>query len=204
MVAWKPFSSGGLEDAAFLKSLMSHADGIARNLSLEKINPFAFSAPITPLLAARLEHVRVNLPEVSSRLRGFDGLADVILVEGAGGLLSPLGEGFSALDLIREWECRVLVVAPNRLGVINHLRLTMGALQSGGVRRMTTALIEPMIADDATAGNADLLRELLPDVPLVRIPHLTNGLMSPETIRESVPNLDIQLGQLLGALLDPA
>lgn len=204
VLAWKPFSSGGREDAEFFRTLMLKGARDGEELTLDQINPFAFRAPITPLLAARQEGVRVNLSDVSKQLQGFAGRADILLVEGAGGLLSPLGEGFSAIELIREWQCSVLVVAPNRLGVINHLRLTIGALKASGISRIAVALTEPMVPDDSSEGNADLLREYFPQLPLVTIPHLTDGPVSPDLVEQSVALLDSQMKGLTGALLDRA
>ncbi len=59
--------------------------------------------------------------------------ADVVLVEGAGGIAVEMAEGFSYATLARDLSLPVLVVAGNRLGVLNHLRLTLRFLASEGI-----------------------------------------------------------------------
>ena len=97
--ALKPVCSGGRDDARVLHT----ASG--GELSLEEINPWHFRAPLAPVLAARRERKRVRLAEVVAHLSAIQERFDVLLVEGAGGLLSPLGEDFNSRDLI-ESPCR--------------------------------------------------------------------------------------------------
>ena len=93
--ALKPICSGGRDDAREIISPRWTA-----TLSLDEINPWHFRAPIAPLLAARRERKRVRLSEVLAQIRAMQKRFDVLLVEGAGGLLSPLGENFNSRDLI--------------------------------------------------------------------------------------------------------
>lgn len=202
-VAWKPFSSGGREDAELFSALMQRGNAHETALSLDQINPFAFQEPVTPLLAARLgHHPAIKLEEVTARLTELRKLADVVLVEGAGGLLSPLGEGFSARELIREWRCPVLVAASNRLGVVNQARLTVEALQVAGVARMALALSDTAFPDASSKWNSVLIRDHLPGLPVVGIPFLGNDEEAVGLVRRGVDRLDSELGMLAGALLD--
>src|SRR5487761_2264526 len=92
--ALKPVCAGGRGDARALQAAMNGA------LALDEINPWHFRAPLAPLAAARRENRRVTRPQVVARIRPLQKRFDVVLVEGAGGLLSPLGENFNARDLI--------------------------------------------------------------------------------------------------------
>src|SRR5947207_4859213 len=94
VAALKPICSGGRADA---RALHASLDGA---LTLDEINPWHFRAPLAPLLAARREHRRVELADVLAHLRRIQRRFDVVLVEGAGGLLSPLGDDFNSRDLI--------------------------------------------------------------------------------------------------------
>jgi dethiobiotin synthase len=58
----------------------------------------------------------------------------LLLVEGAGGLMVPLGWDFLTLDVIAQLDCAVIVAARNRLGTINHTALTVESLRSGGIK----------------------------------------------------------------------
>ena len=94
VAALKPVCSGGRDDARALQAASNGA------LSLDEINPWHFRAPIAPLLAARRERKRVKRSQVVAHVRAMQKRFDVLLIEGAGGLLSPLGENFNSRDLI--------------------------------------------------------------------------------------------------------
>ena len=97
-------------------------------LTLDEINPWHFRAPIAPLLAARKENRRVKLSQILAHMRAMQKRFDVLLVEGAGGLLSPLGENFNSRDLILALRAIPIVVAQNKLGAVNQILLTLEAL----------------------------------------------------------------------------
>src|SRR5207244_10083399 len=84
VAALKPICSGGRADARVLHFSQNGA------VTLDEINPWHFRAPLAPLLAARREHRRVDLAKVLAHVRRVQRRFEVILVEGAGGLLSPL------------------------------------------------------------------------------------------------------------------
>ena len=94
VAALKPVCSGGRDDARALQAALGGA------LSLDEINPWHFRPPIAPVLAARRERKRVTLADVLAHVRAMQKRFDVVLIEGAGGLLSPLGENFDSRDLL--------------------------------------------------------------------------------------------------------
>ncbi|MGA2854514.1 MAG: dethiobiotin synthase, partial [Verrucomicrobiota bacterium] len=149
--ALKPICSGGRDDARVLHTAMDGA------LSLDEINPWHFRAPVAPLLAARRERKRVRLAGVLAHVRALQKRFDVLLIEGAGGLLSPLGENFNSGDLIAALGALPLVVAPNRLGAVNHILLTLAALPRGAAATARVVLMSPPKRDAAVATNARLL-----------------------------------------------
>lgn len=164
--AVKPFCSGGREDAEALFAAQSG------ELTLDDINPWFFKAPLTPLLAARRAGRTIELTETVEFLRRASTGADVVLIEGAGGLLSPLGEGFCARELIRKLRATPLVVCPNRLGAINQGRLVFNALDAASRSRAQLLLVRALNPDTSAPGNLDLLRELLGDDRVHQMPHL--------------------------------
>jgi dethiobiotin synthetase len=159
MMAVKPFCSGGREDAEAL--LNAQSGGKDSTTRLDALNPWHFRAPLTPLLAARRERRRVEKGEAVRFLKAAAAGAGVLLIEGAGGLLSPLGEGFSARDLISALGAFPLVVCPNRLGAINQALLVLHAMPAGTGRRARIVLMEPREPDGASRTNPGLLRELV-------------------------------------------
>ncbi len=99
----------------------------------ELVNPYCFSAPIAPHIAAA-ETGRVIDPAVIQA--AFDQLsaqADITLVEGAGGILVPLGPDFDTADLAACLKLPVILVVGMRLGCINHALLTAEAVLNRGL-----------------------------------------------------------------------
>jgi dethiobiotin synthetase len=159
VAAFKPFCSGGREDAEKLHALQTAGQ------YLDQVNPFYFDEPIAPLVAARNKGVRITLHETLGKIASPHPL----LVEGAGGLLTPLGENFSLLDIIRSIPGRVCIVAQNSLGVLNHTLLTAKQLVG---RDLAIVLMHPEVVDTSTNTNRAILQELLPQSMIVEIPRL--------------------------------
>ena len=164
--AFKPLCSGGREDARILRAALGGA------LTLKEINPWHFRSAIAPVLAARREGKAVRLAEVVRQVRKAGKQSEMILVEGAGGLMSPLGEGFDSLDLMVALKAEPVLVAANKLGVVNHVRLTLAALPSEIRRKVRVVLVAPAKADAATGSNAALLAEFFPAERIFELPWL--------------------------------
>lgn len=150
----KPMGSGGRDDAVALRACQP---GVR---SLDDINPWAFDAPLTPMLAARQRRARIRLRAVRGFLSRAARGREVLVVEGAGGLLSPLGEGFSGRELILALKATPIVVCANRLGVLNQALLVLDALPPAAARRAQVVLVSGPRKDLSTRSNAGLLREL--------------------------------------------
>ena len=175
--AVKPLGSGGRADARLLAAAQDDA------LPLDEINPWHFRAPLTPLIAARLENRLVSGAGVRRYLRGQQRLGEVLLVEGAGGLLSPLGADFDARDLIAALRATPVVVCPNRLGAINQSLLTLAALSREARLRAKLVLVTPRRPEASSVTNAELLRERLGVGRVVELPHLAYPLKPARSLR---------------------
>src|SRR5262249_13724067 len=92
--AVKPFCSGERTDAFLLWELQE------REVPIESVNPFYFEEPLAPWTAARRAGKAISLEQTVSFLREAEPEDGTLLIEGAGGLLSPLGHGFDATHLI--------------------------------------------------------------------------------------------------------
>jgi dethiobiotin synthetase len=95
--------------------------------------------------------------------------------------LAPLGEGFTAADLIKKLRCRVLIASANRLGALNHTLLTVRSMQAIGVKRFRIVLSDAESVPHASRithrmpiasrTNPQILAELLHPNPVFRLPH---------------------------------
>lgn len=192
-LAMKPFSAGDREDARLYHRVQNG------RIRLTEVNPFCFRAPVTPLVAARREDRHVSLAAALAAVQAVRARCEVLLVEGCGGLLAPLGDRFTFLDLIRGRNPRVILVASNRLGVLNHSLLTVARLREAGHARVRMALVEtqPVPGTDlARATNPAVLAELLPKVPVHRIPFLGLQPGSKESWRSHGKGLEATLDEL--------
>ena len=87
--------------------------------TLEQVCPQMFAAPLAPHLAARAEGRRVDAANCASGIDFWRETCDVVLVEGAGGLMSPISDDDYNADLAAEFGYPLVVVAANELGTIN-------------------------------------------------------------------------------------
>ena len=166
---FKPLCSGGRDDARSLWRAQGRA------VPVDVINPWWFPEPVTPLLAARRAGVRLRLADVQSHLATHAPTDGLMVVEGAGGLLSPLGEDFDSRDLLRALDALPWVVAVNRLGVLNECRLTHEALPSRTRKITRWILFDPPEPDASSTDNLQLLAELLGTDRIHPLPRLVPG-----------------------------
>jgi dethiobiotin synthetase len=175
--ALKPVCSGGRDDARTLRAAMNSA------LTLDEINPWHFRAAIAPALAARLEHKSVRLAPVVAHIRAMQRRFDVVLVEGAGGLLSPLGQNFNSRDLIADLPARPVIVVANRLGAVNHVLLTLEALPKNLRAEARVVLMSPPKPDAATKTNAGLLAEFFGAEKIFPVPWFGKRVVLAEALK---------------------
>jgi dethiobiotin synthetase len=165
--ALKPVCSGGRDDARALHAALAGA------LTLDEINPWHFRAAIAPVLAARREHRQVKLSQAVAHVRAMQRRFDVVLVEGAGGLLSPLGEDFDSRDLLVALRATPIIVAPNKLGAVNQVRLTLAALPENLQAKARVVLVAQPKPDASAKTNATLIAEFS-KVEIFSLPWLGN------------------------------
>jgi len=189
VAAFKPVCSGGHADARALHAALGGA------LTLDEINPWHFRAAIAPTLAAQLEKKTVLRATVLAHIRATRKNFAVTLVEGAGGLLSPLGEDFDSRDLMIALRATPIIVAPNKLGAVNHVLLTLAALPEKLRAEAKVVWMSPPQPDTATASNAKLLAQFFPREKTCTLPWLGNQ-FEPATVLK-MPRVKRTLRQLL-------
>ncbi len=190
-IALKPLCSGGREDAVSLHAANESA------LNLDEVNPWHFRAALAPVLAARREGRGVSLAEVVAHVRSAARRFELVLVEGAGGLLSPLGEDFDTRDWIAALDAVPIVVVPNRLGAVNQARLVLEALPKPARARAMVVLVEQRNPDAAARGNARLLSEWVPSAAVFRLPWVdgTEGVKQDRRMTAALKSLADALGK---------
>jgi dethiobiotin synthetase len=190
-LALKPFCSGGTHDVDLLHALQ---DG---ELTRREINPFYFAEPVAPLIAARRLRRVVRLDQVTEHIGRLQMKCECLLVEGSGGLLVPLGKGYSVRDLIEALRCEVILVARNRLGTINHTLLTLRCLEDVCARRPGLALMDESCGDRSSRTNARTLAELVPGMEVWRVPYLGRGASAIKAMKGNTRKMKIVLARIL-------
>jgi dethiobiotin synthetase len=120
---------------------------------------YAFPNPVSPHLAARTAGRRLDLGAIGRWVGEHE--APVVLIESAGGLFSPLGPEISNVDLVKALSpALVLLVAPDRLGVLHDLTATLGLAAARGCTIHAVVLSAPHSVDASTGTNAVELERL--------------------------------------------
>lgn len=122
---WKPIQAGGLDqlDSDYVSSLVSNTSSVIHPTQI------LLKTPCSPHYAAKLDGLIIDPKELK-----LPNTKNILLIEGAGGLMVPLHKDFLILDLIQYWNLPVVVVSRNYLGSINHTLLTLQVLQHAGVK----------------------------------------------------------------------
>ena len=138
--------------------------------SLDQVCPQLFLAPLAPHLAARAEDRRVDAALLRAGLNFWLATSDIVLVEGSGGLMSPISDDDYNADLAKEFDYPLVIVATNQLGTINATLQTLITAKTfrDGLRVAGVVLNSPSPATDdpSSASNRDELASRC-DTPLL-------------------------------------
>lgn len=137
-----------------------------------RINPYAFERPVSPHVAC--EGVEVNERVILDSFDYLKANSDCVIVEGAGGWLSPLGRDLDNAQLAKALSLPVILVVGMRLGCINHARLTVQAIRQSGldIEGWLAVQIQPDMPE--FQANLDFLRYSLNTPLLGVLPNLAS------------------------------
>jgi len=188
---FKPIETGvgseGPLDAIALRS----AAGNNEDLSL--ICPQQFELPAAPNVAAAHAGRSVDRMRLQEAFSEISARHEIVVVEGAGGLLVPISDGFDMADLAREFDLALLLVARTALGTINHTLLSLNEIEARKLALAGVILSHASgrlsSADDA---NLSHLRRVIGDRIVGEIPLLSAG--------EQASSEAIDVARLMAAL----
>ncbi len=139
---------------------------------------------VTPAIAADQAGVTLDYNELISRLRSLATADTVLIVEGVGGLLSPLTWEENHLDLAHSLDARVVLVSADRLGTLNHTLMALRVLRMEKVNVLGIVLNQPGEPDESTRTNAAALARLAEPTPVVTVPWLADPIQAAEAVKE--------------------
>jgi dethiobiotin synthetase len=193
-LAMKPVCTGPRSDVRLLQSLQRG------ELSDDEMNPFWYQTPVAPIVAAKDSLRKPTLARLNKSVQVLRERCDLLIVEGAGGLMVPLSKKLTWEGLIKSLKCPVLVAAKNQLGVINHGLLTINRLQTIGVKRFGFCLIDHgriSTRSSSEMENLQILSKFSRECPVFKIPSMGSGRVNLEKIKVSQKKFKNSLAQIL-------
>lgn len=163
----KPVATGGRPGGGGLLAedtmALLEAAGHPRGLGPDEVTPFVYEPPVSPSVAARRAGRPVDMDRIVASLHALARRFDVLLVEGVGGAMVPLGATTSSgrwgdrlvSDLAAAIGLPVLIVSRDALGTISHTLLTLDHLERRGVRVAGVLLNRLSPETDAACANAE-------------------------------------------------
>ena len=154
---YKPVASGcrSVDGQMVADDAVSLRQSAGRVGSLDDVCPQRFLAPLAPPEAARAEGESVDAELLRTGADRWKGESDLLIVEGAGGLFSPLADGVLNIDLAKQLGAVLVIVAANRLGVIHQTLSTCAAATHHGAEPAGIILSDPTgDGDDSVSTNA--------------------------------------------------
>ena len=154
--------------------------------------PYRFPLPASPHLAAEEADTVIEPSRILAAAELLGRHYDPLLIEGAGGLLVPITRDYSTLDLCRELDAVIIVVARPSLGTLNHTWLTYRCLVDAGLRPLGVVV---NAADEAADGpvvedNLRTIGEIVSPCPVVPCAHGQNPADVEASERTLAPLLD--------------
>lgn len=150
-VGMKPVASGATEVDGELRNDDALALMAAGNVPAPyaSVNPYVFAPAIAPHIAAARAQSDIALPRLQAAYHDLAERAEVVVVEGAGGWLTPLSESTSLADFAQTLNAPVILIVGLRLGCLNHALLSAEAIARRGLR------LAGWIANDVTPDFAE-------------------------------------------------
>lgn len=170
-VGFKPVACGDRDDAI---ELWKAGDPTA---TLDEINPVWLETPAAPLLAARIEKRTIRFDQLVSAAHSLVQRFDAVVIEGAGGWLTPLTGQTTMATLAQAFGAPVLLVAANRLGALNHTLLTVSAVRSADLP-LSSIILNDVTSEigPAVESNYEVLRELVSPLSVFKLGKGSEGL----------------------------
>jgi dethiobiotin synthetase len=179
-----PADPGGSDTALLLEALELEPTPER----IDATTPWRFRPPLSPDMAASREGRAIDFDELVEFCR-LPGAGALTLIEGIGGVMTPIGERHTVLDWIAALQCPALLVTGGYLGTLSHTLTAAGMLAA---REIDVAGIvvnaspeQPVPAEET----AESLRRFVPGVPILCMPRLASASDEPPRLLPLVEGL---------------
>ncbi|MFA7083286.1 MAG: dethiobiotin synthase [Arcobacteraceae bacterium] len=127
---FKPIETGVIttpEDGSLLLNLTKKLNSDF-NVTLDDVVPYQFELPASPFVAKK--DTEIDIGFIKEKMNYLLQFCDVLIIEGAGGLMVPIYKDYFMIDLIKELNAKAILIAPSHLGSINQTLLSINALKN--------------------------------------------------------------------------
>ena len=178
VAAIKPVATGfdagnvGTTDTGILLAALGRE---ATAAAIDAVSPFRFRAALSPDMAAAREGRRIEPARLVDSCRRATEANGVLLIEGIGGVMTPLGPGFTVLDWIAALGCPALLVAGSYLGTLSHTLTACAAMRARGAAPAAVVVSESAESPVPLAETCATLAAFLDPVRVLALPRLAPG-----------------------------
>jgi dethiobiotin synthetase len=173
---------------------VGHWDGRSRRPAAGQAEPLAalirYDDEVAPAVAADAAGEPIDLDALMLRIEALSAGADVLLIEGSGGLLTPIAWEWTMVDVARSLDAAALLVGSDRLGTINHAVMTLSALELAGLEVAGMVLTAPETPDASTGTNAASIARLAGLDRIVSLPRLADPALAGEALAPVIGWID--------------
>ena len=188
----KPFATGYKQNSEFKSSDVESLASISQiNDPEELLNPYFFSIPASPFTAAKKLNIDIKLSVVYSAYRKLLSMHDCMIVEGIGGVMTPIMSDYTVCNLIKELNLSTIIVCDSKIGTVNHTLMTCKMCE------LYKIPITGIIINSVTKNGYNLIElknnlEELTDLPVLgSIKHM-NGFQLEEFIEIFSQNIELE------------
>ena len=134
VIGIKPISAGISQDNLLNEDVQTLLDCQPSIDDHQKINFYSLKKAVSPHIGAEEEGMQIDFDFIKQRISALENEYDRVLIEGVGGILSPVDQSRTNLDLIKHLDIPVILIIGLKLGCINDALLTQHALQSNDIK----------------------------------------------------------------------
>lgn len=150
------------------------------NIGLQEVDrsrltcPYIFSHPASPHLAAAIDNQIIDPERIKEATKELQKRYDVVLIEGAGGIMVPISKNYLTIDYIAEENLPAIIVTSSKLGSLNHTLLTLKACEQRNIQIVKVIYNrfgekDKLISDDSCSFIKDYLKEHSPNTELMEL-----------------------------------
>jgi len=134
VIGIKPISAGISQDNLLNEDVQTLLDCQPSIDDHQKINFYSLKKAVSPHIGAEEEEMQIDFDFIKQRISTLENEYDHVLIEGVGGILSPVDQSRTNLDLIKHLDVPVILIIGLKLGCINDALLTQHVLQSSDIK----------------------------------------------------------------------